>query len=100
MEIFHALGGSEPAAKKRTDACAAVWLQITKRQIQSVDFVQSFRLKRSPYGTRRLQCDWRSSAISRSQDITLSSFNTRAAHERRRESGKRTAVTVDHLPRS
>ena len=49
METFNARG-SEPCIKKRPDAGVSMPRQITKRKIQSVDFVQGLRVKRSPYG--------------------------------------------------
>ena len=50
METFNALGGPSRVSRSAQMQPLSVPRQITKRKIQSVDFVQGLRVKRSPYG--------------------------------------------------
>ena len=50
METFNALGGPSRVSRSAQMQALSVPRQITKRKIQSVDFVQGLRVKRSPYG--------------------------------------------------
>ena len=53
METFNALGGPSRVSRSAQMQPLSVPRQITKRKIQSVDFVQGLRVKRSPYGPLR-----------------------------------------------
>ena len=50
MRTFNALGGPSRVSRSARVQALSVPRQITKRKIQSVDFVQGLRVKRSPYG--------------------------------------------------
>ena len=50
METFNALGGLSRVSRSAQLPAVSMPRQITKRKIQSVDFVQGLRAKRSPYG--------------------------------------------------
>jgi hypothetical protein len=61
VETFNALGGPSRVSRRAQMQAVSVPRQITKRKIQSVDFVQGLRVKRSPYGSlrERLRVRWR-----------------------------------------
>ena len=48
METFNALGGPRRVSRSAQMQAVSRPRQITKRKIQSVDFVQGLRVKRSP----------------------------------------------------
>ena len=50
METFNALGGPSRVSRSAQMQALSMPRQITKRKIQSVDFVQGLRVNRSPYG--------------------------------------------------
>jgi len=50
VETFNVLGGPSRVSRSAQMQAVSMPRQITKRKIQSVDFVQGLRVKRSPYG--------------------------------------------------